>query len=109
MSDQSPQWKRPSDVMVMRKRKKPVRSNAHTSKENILGVQTGKTTGTSVSRKRSNPFGCSLSKRRNSKSSERGSLIDGARPVTCEKDDADNKSDVFWDMLSSAVANQHQV
>ena len=109
MSDNSPKWKRPSDVMVMRKRKKPIRSSTQSTKENLKNSQPEKTAIGHLTRKRSNPFGCSPSKRRNNNKSGLVSLADGVKPVIEKNDDAEDKSGVLWDMLSSAESNEKQV
>ena len=97
MSSRSPKWKRPSDVMVMRKKRKPSLPTRNT-KENIKGDVVEKTTVAQLSRKRSNPFGCSPSKRRNSNKSTQGPHGDGNKHVSENTDGADEKSGGLWDM-----------
>ena len=106
MSDSSPKWKRPSDVMVMRKRRKPVRSSTQSTKENLKSSQPEKTAIGHLTRKRSNPFGCSPSKRRNNNKSGLVSLADEVKPVLEKNDDAEYKSGVLWDMLCGTESNE---
>ncbi len=65
MADSSPKWKRPSDIMKMRKKRKPVRPNhaATSSDISISQVNSSSKLGRSPCLKRRNPFGCSPRKR----------------------------------------------
>ena len=107
MSDKSPQWKRPSDVMVMRKKKKPaVNSTKGRADENLKGSVEDKATRAQLSRKRTNPFGCSPSKRQKNKMSTLASLSNGAKNNMEKNYEIDGKSSTLWDMLSEADASQ---
>ena len=109
MADQSPKWKRPSDVMVMRKKRKPAVNNARNTKENVKACVPEKTTVAQLSRKRSNPFGCSPSKRRNSNKSTLVTLGEDNKDVSESIDNAEEKSGTFWDILSETEGNKQQV
>lgn len=100
MTEQSPQWKKPSDVMIMRKRKKPSAYGSQSTTATVLGASSSEGPARQL-RKRSNPFVCSPVKRRSSRK-----LTLDAQNGKTETGACDVKPNEFLDILAEAEESE---
>ncbi len=101
MSDQSPQWKKPSDVMIMRKLKKPATRSSSGQTATVQEKTAPQNTG-----KRSNPFVCSPGKRKKISRKPTRSRAEDHQSNIAKIDDKKEQSVTLLDFLSASNENQ---